>query len=147
MSHSIYGHRLLLHHKSKNMMKQIAFLIAMSLFGLAFTTQQKAVQNTSEKEMTQWLENKDYVVIDVRTAAEVKNGFIKGTDLFIDINDPAFEKKIAELDKKKNYVIYCHSGARSFRAASLMSANGFPFVYNLSGGIMSWNNSDLIVKK
>jgi rhodanese-related sulfurtransferase len=119
----------------------------MGLFALAFTTQQKPVQNISESEMTKWLDNKEYVVIDVRTPGEVKNGFIKGTDLFIDINDPAFEKKIAELDKKKNYVIYCHSGARSYRAATAMTSNGFTTVYNLSGGIMSWNNADLIVRK
>ncbi|MBV6441677.1 MAG: Sulfurtransferase [Saprospiraceae bacterium] len=48
--------------------------------------------------------------------------------------------KIWELEDHKNdeIVVYCRSGNRSGMAQSLMTANGFTNVRNLSGGIAAW---------
>lgn len=44
-----------------------------------------------------------------------------------------------ELDKDQEYVLYCHTGARSGQAAYLLERMGFKQVINLSGGIDSWS--------
>ena len=44
-----------------------------------------------------------------------------------------------ELDKDQEYVLYCHTGARSWQAAYMLEQMGFKQVINLSGGIDSWS--------
>ncbi len=44
-----------------------------------------------------------------------------------------------ELDKEQEYVLYCHTGSRSWQAAYLLERLGFKRVINLSGGIDSWS--------
>jgi rhodanese-related sulfurtransferase len=44
-----------------------------------------------------------------------------------------------ELDKEQAYVLYCHTGARSWQAAFLLERMGFTKVFNLSGGIEAWS--------
>jgi adenylyltransferase/sulfurtransferase len=44
-----------------------------------------------------------------------------------------------ELDKDQEYVLYCHTGARSWQATYLLERMGFKKVTNLSGGIDSWS--------
>jgi rhodanese-related sulfurtransferase len=79
------------------------------------------------------------VAIDVRTPAEVSEGYIAEADLFIDFNGANFETEMAQLDKSKTYVMYCRSGGRSGKAANYMVQNGFKMVYNLEGGVLSYN--------
>lgn len=96
-------------------------------------------QNIGATEFAQALkENKDAVLLDVRTPGEYKEGHIPGAQL-IDVTGPAFGHKVNELDKSKTYYVYCRSGGRSGSACSAMAKMGFENLYNLSGGIMSWN--------
>ena len=44
-----------------------------------------------------------------------------------------------ELDKDQEYVLYCHTGVRSWQAAHLLERLGFTKVINLSGGIDWWS--------
>lgn len=44
-----------------------------------------------------------------------------------------------ELDKEQEYVLYCHTGARSWQAAYLLERMGFTKVSNLNGGIDAWS--------
>jgi rhodanese-related sulfurtransferase len=46
--------------------------------------------------------------------------------------------EINNLDKNKNYFIYCKSGARSSNACKIMNQLGIPNTYNLIGGIDLW---------
>jgi rhodanese-related sulfurtransferase len=96
------------------------------------------VQNINQQTFAELLADTNVVVIDVRTAGEVSNGFIKGADLFIDVNSPDFSNGIAALPKDKKYVVYCHSGARSAKASQIMVDNGFADVSNVLGGISSY---------
>ncbi|HET8885184.1 MAG TPA: rhodanese-like domain-containing protein [Salinimicrobium sp.] len=84
-------------------------------------------------------EDKDAIIIDVRTPEEVEDGFIPGA-INVDIYDaPGFMNKINSLDKEKNYYIYCKSGGRSSQACAIMEQIGFDNTYNLSGGFSQWN--------
>lgn len=77
-------------------------------------------------------------LLDVRTAQEFNAGHIPDSKL-IDIYLPTFAEKISELDKEKNYYIYCRSGNRSYHAGVFMLEQGFKTVYNLADGILDWN--------
>jgi rhodanese-related sulfurtransferase len=44
-----------------------------------------------------------------------------------------------ELDKDQEYVLYCHTGSRSWQAAYMLERMGFKRVVNLSGGIDAWS--------
>ena len=44
------------------------------------------------------------------------------------------------LDKQRPVAIYCRSGRRSARAASLLTEQGYT-VTNLGGGVMAWQDA------
>ena len=78
------------------------------------------------------------VILDVRTEDEFNEGIIPGA-INIDIyKGQGFIYSIEELDKSKNYYVYCRSGGRSGQACSIMRELGFENAYNLLGGIMNW---------
>lgn len=79
-------------------------------------------------------------LLDVRTQEEFDEGHIAGA-LLVDVNDSAFvEKAIAVLDVNRPVAVYCRSGRRSARAASLLTENHFK-VTNLNGGVMAWQDA------
>lgn len=82
-------------------------------------------------------ENKNVVLIDVRTAGEFQQKAIKGA-INIDISSGNFQTKITQLDQTKTYLLYCRSGNRSGQACKIMGDLGFTKLYNLSGGLMNW---------
>ncbi len=78
------------------------------------------------------------IVLDVRTEEEFNEGFIPEA-INIDIyKGQGFIYAIEELDKSKNYYVYCRSGGRSGQACSIMNQLGFDNSFNLLGGIMNW---------
>ena len=78
------------------------------------------------------------VILDVRTEEE-GNDWIIPNAVKIDIyKGLGFIYKIVELDKSKNYYVYCKSGGRSEQACNLMKQMGFENTYNLVGGMMQW---------
>ena len=74
------------------------------------------------------------VVIDVRTPAEYAAGHIAGAQN-IDVEAADFAAKIASLDKKASYLVYCRSGRRSAIAADTMAKAGFTDI--VDGGAMA----------
>jgi thioredoxin 1 len=87
---------------------------------------EKALNETSEKQ-----------IVDVRTIEEYAGGFIPGASL-IDYYDSTFIKQIQQLDRNKPVFVYCQGGGRSAKAAELFRKQGFTLVYDLKGGMMSW---------
>jgi phage shock protein E len=86
----------------------------------------------------------DVEVLDVRTPAEFDEGHIEGATL-IDFYEPDFATRIGELDRGKEYVVYCRSGNRSSQAVALMAAQGFTAVNDVDGGIVAWQAAGLPV--
>ncbi len=77
-------------------------------------------------------DNKDLLILDVRTPDEFKSGHIPNAK---NIHVGQLSSKISTLEKykDKNVVVYCASGGRSISAALTLSKNGFNNVYNLGG--------------
>lgn len=78
------------------------------------------------------------VILDVRTEDEWNDGIIPGAVLNDIYKGQAFIYKLDELDKNKNYYVYCKAGGRSAQACNIMSQMGFKNTYNLMGGFMNW---------
>lgn len=77
------------------------------------------------------------ILIDVRTPEEFNAGHIPGA-VNIDVKSPDFRDKILGLDNKKTAAVYCRSGVRSLKAASILSSEGFR-VLNLKDGFLGWD--------
>lgn len=95
--------------------------------------------NLSQKEWSEQLKNDtNAIILDVRTEDEWNEGFIPNA-VFNDIyKGQGFIYRLEELDKTKNYYVYCRSGGRSGQACLIMKQMGFEKTYNLDGGFMSW---------
>ena len=87
-----------------------------------------------------------HTVLDVRTKGEFDAGHIPGA-INIDVNDPAFEKRVAALPKDRPYLVNCRSGARSARACEKMLGYGFGELYNIEGGIIAWQKAEKDVSR
>ena len=94
------------------------------------------MEHLAQDEWVEELENDDNaVVLDVRTDDELGEGVIKNA-IHIDIyKGQEFIDALEDLDKSKNYYVYCRSGNRSGQACAIMDQLGFKNAYNLEGGI------------
>lgn len=72
----------------------------------------------------------DYILLDVRTEMEYKNGHLQGA-LNIPVDD--LRDRLGELDKNKIIVEYCQVGLRGYVADRILAQNGFK-VMNVTGG-------------
>ncbi|KYG32355.1 rhodanese-like domain-containing protein [Alkalihalobacillus trypoxylicola] len=86
-----------------------------------------------EKLVNEERDNK--ILIDVREVEEYDQFHIPGVPL-IPMNQipQLFEK----MDKEKDYVFICRSGARSQNVALFLKDNGFNHVHNYAGGMLAW---------
>jgi rhodanese-related sulfurtransferase len=86
--------------------------------------------------------NPDFIILDVRTPDEFKGGYIAGA-INIDYYSSDFKNKISQMDRNKEYLVYCRSGVRGAASVQIMLDLGFTRVRNLSGGIVQWINAGL----
>jgi rhodanese-related sulfurtransferase len=95
--------------------------------------------NLTQKDWAaQVSQDENAVILDVRTQDEWNEGIIPNA-LMIDIyKGQGFIYQIEELDKSKNYYVYCKAGGRSAQACGIMNQLGFENTYNLLGGMMEW---------
>ena len=61
----------------------------------------------------------------------------------IDFYSEAFRDMLNNLDRNKTYLIYCQVGGRSGSALDIMAELNFKEVYNMLGGILSWEAEGL----
>lgn len=95
--------------------------------------------NLSQEQWVSQLEaDTNAVILDVRTEDEWNEGIIPNA-INIDIyKGQGFIYEVEELDKSKNYYVYCKAGGRSQQACTIMNQLGFENTYNLMGGMMQW---------
>ena len=83
------------------------------------------------------LDSGEVRVLDVRTAEEVAQGVLPGA-LHIPVEE--IEERFRELpaDGRKT-LVYCAGGVRSVYACEFLTSEGYTNLYNLEGGLMTWN--------
>ena len=135
------------------------FLVVMSvLFGPSLIAQEKKApadakpteakpyKDVGPAEFDKLRKEKNTVVLDVRTKKEYDAGHIAGA-VNIDWNSADFEKKVAELDKSKTYLVHCAGGVRSAKACDKLGTLKFPKLFNLEGGLKTWEKAGKPVEK
>ena len=76
-------------------------------------------------------------LVDIREQRELLVGSIEGA-LHLPFSTLATKVEERLPDKKEPVVLYCASGNRSVRAASLMKAMGYRYVKSMAGGFKAW---------
>lgn len=90
-----------------------------------------SVEETKEKKD----QGPDFILLDVRRLDELHIASIEGAT-HIPLQE--LEKRLGELDKDKELIVFCHHGGRSRRAAQFLLEKGFN-VKNMEGGIDAWS--------
>lgn len=88
-------------------------------------------------DLKQMMDNEDdFLLVDVRSLLENRAGTIEGAE-----NYPLDElREYAEdMDPEQKVVIFCAIGLRGYIACRILMQMGFENVYNLAGGITTWN--------
>ncbi len=88
------------------------------------------------------IESGAWKLLDVREDDEWEWMHIPGA-----IHVPQFQlaTRLSELTPDAPWIVACHGGGRSFRAAQYMKQAGFREVYNLAGGTAGWHEAGLPV--
>ena len=115
------------------------------LFFLNSIFSQQQIFDIDYKKMSEIIENDSTVLIDVRTADEFNSFRIKNS-INIDYYSKNFLDSISSYKEKKNIILYCRSGRRSYYAAKLMQEKGFNKIYNLKGGVLEVKKKNLDFK-
>ena len=123
------------------MYRLLLFLVLNLWVCAGLAAQSEISVNDLKKKMAR---SDDYILLDVRTPDEVKDGYIEGA-VHIDFQADDFESKLSSLDKSITYYVYCAAGVRSMKASKLMLDRGFKSVYSLKGGIKGWEEKGLPV--
>ena len=105
------------------------------------TKEEKTLKNgipqITVKELKRRLDaGEDVQLIDVREPYEYQIAQIGGK--LIPQND--IPKRLAEIDRDREVIVHCRSGARSQRIAEFLQQSGYPKVANLAGGILAWSD-------
>ncbi|MGD9364093.1 MAG: rhodanese-like domain-containing protein [Desulfobacteraceae bacterium] len=99
------------------------------------------IKDLSPEALRQFIQDhheKEYALIDVRQPGEYEHGHIPGARL---IPLPELVQTMEALPRDKKMVFYCHSGARSMAAASMVAEEniGSGDLLNLAGGMLAWD--------
>jgi rhodanese-related sulfurtransferase len=84
----------------------------------------------------------DLFLLDVRTFGEYQQARLDGARL---IPIDQFVKRLAEVPKDRPVLVYCAVGSRSAQVVNYLARQGYPEIYNLSGGIYAWAQKGLPV--
>ena len=98
-------------------------------------------RNLSPGEALPLVKSGTMYILDVRTVPELAGGCLPGAHS-IPLNQ--IRQRMAEIPKGP-ILVYCASGMRSRRAASMLSQAGHQEIVNLAGGFLSWNHQGLPV--
>ncbi len=129
------------------------YLLVLALVTVSFLLIQDLVENTfsgfkrlSPLMTVTKMNSTDMVVVDVREPHEFIKGHIKDA---INIPLGKFDEQLSTLEpyKDKDILIACQTGTRSTPACKSLLKAGFTNVYNLSGGMQSWEDNKLPIEK
>lgn len=124
--------------RNKNLKVRSLLLLGIVSFILSMLTgcgsADPAVDVSVDEALRMW-QNKEAILIDVRTPAEYRDGHIPGV---ANIPLDELEKRVGEVPKDKKVVLICRTGNRSAQGTKLLRSKGFSNVYNSTSGMTSW---------
>ncbi|HUW76848.1 MAG TPA: rhodanese-like domain-containing protein [Gallionella sp.] len=117
-------------------------MLLWSFFGNRF----RGIKEVNTSDALQLINHKDAIVLDVRERSEYDAGHVLNAK-FIPLGK--LKERMGELEKYRDQpiVVVCRSGNRSGTACFLLAKQGFSQAYNLAGGILAWQKSQLPLEK
>ncbi len=95
------------------------------------------IPQISVKELKRRMDaGEEVYLIDVREPYEYQIAQIGGK--LIPQND--VPRRLAEIDRNREVIVHCRSGARSQKIAEFLMQSGYPRVTNVAGGILAWSD-------
>lgn len=124
----------------------IAVLSGVMLLWSLFGNRMRGIKEVNCAEALQLINHKNAVILDVREDSEYKSGHLLNAK-WIPLGKLA--DRIGELERyrEQSIVVVCRSGQRSASACATLGKQGFAQAYNLSGGVMAWQKSNLPLEK
>jgi phage shock protein E len=124
----------------------VCLFILVFFSGCSNATDNKTYQNINAKVAFELIQNKEVLILDVRTKGEYAQGHITDSVLIpVQVLSTDFTK-IMDF-KEKPILIYCRSGNRSVTSSNILLEKGFKDLYNLKGGIKDWVNKGYSIQK
>ena len=113
---------------------------AVDVAGETVTVQGGSYTNIDLPQLNNMLESKDFVFVNVHIPFA---GNIRGTDLSIPYDQITRSEYLAQLpeDKAAKIVLYCRSGRMSEIAAEELVSFGYTNIWNLTGGMVDWEQT------
>ena len=124
---------MIFRNRNKIRLLLVALLVAM-LAGCGQSPAGAGVDISVDEALRLW-QNKEAIIIDVRTPGEYRDGHIPGV---VNIPLDELEKRMGEIPKDKKTVLICRTGSRSAQGTRLLRSKGFNNVYNSTGGMSTW---------
>ena len=120
----------------KHIVVAAAVLMAFGISACGNKDEVSYIQISMNEAISMMEEEKDYVILDVRTPEEFAEKHIPGA---MNIpNETIGNDEIEELpDKEQLILVYCRSGNRSKQASVKLAALGYTNIYEF-GGINDW---------
>lgn len=120
-------------------------IVALLIWSVVYAGLQ-GISKVSPLDATRLINHEDAVVLDVREDNEYKQGHIINS-LHIPLKVLASQTNKLEKYKGRPIIAICRSGQQSVNACTTLRKHGFERVYNLSGGIVAWQNASLPLTK
>lgn len=117
-----------------------------SVTGETVTAVGGSYQNITSDELNAMLKNKDFVFVNVHIPFA---GNIATTDLSIPYDQINILENLSQLpdDKNAKIVLYCRSGRMSEIAAEELASLGYTNIWNLTGGMVEWEQGGYEIEK
>ena len=126
----------------KTMLKTLIIITMLSFIYCSDTKKQdeSVAKDVTVEEFKKLVDSSKGLLLDVRTPDEFNEGHILEA-VNINFYDKDFAQQVEKLDKMKPVYVYCRSGGRSGKTKDLLHEKGFTEIYNLKGGILSWEKA------
>lgn len=115
----------------------LVLIVAISVCLLIETAdgRSQSYKNISFAEFSQWLEEKDFLLINVHVPYQ---GEIPGTDQLLPYYLVEAQKDRLPAAKDTKIVVYCLTGPMGHTAARSLVRLGYTRIYHYAGGMLDW---------
>lgn len=100
------------------------------------------MESLTATELGAWLAGGDEppLLLDVREPWETALAHIApGRAASLDVPMMQIPQRLGEIERTRPVVCICHHGMRSAQVVAFLQQQGYPAVYNLTGGIDAWS--------
>lgn len=129
--------------ETTNLMLIAVALVSGTMLLMPVLRARAGASSVSSLEATQLINQKNAILVDVRSPEEFTTGTILGARNFP--GDSLVQRAGTELSrfKARPVIVLCETGGRSVRMVAELKKAGFAEVYNLAGGVGGWRQAGL----